>query len=458
MNFQFTKPNRREMMRQLMSLGAVAPMAVPLQAFGAAVSNPTDYKALVCIYLGGGNDHWNTMPPLDPASWAKFATYRDPYGFKQAEILKLNAPLTSQKGREVGLHPRLPFFKKLWDSKKLAIIPAVGPMNEPITRAEIASGAKLKPSAVGSHNDGESQWHTLGLEGSRYGWGGRLMDLLYSSNSSVLFSSVATGTYNAWGSGKSTQQFQISGNGIAVNLAGIEGASLYQSTAAPAELTKLYTSQSSNLLEQAYLDVAKRVVNGSDIAKKAFANTASFPAYPDRKHYLGNALQSISRLIDQRNLLGAKRQIFFVEVRGYDLHSGMADQHPGLLADLNNALEHFFGILQTQGLADKVVTFTTSEFGRKIIANGDGTDHAWSGTAFVMGDAVKGGDFYGKLPVVDVNGPDFFADPIDKVDIPQYSVEQYGATLASWFGVAQTDMEILFPNWKRFSPGTLGFL
>lgn len=458
MNYHFSKPSRRDLMRQLMSLGAVAPMAVPLQAFGAAVSNPTDYKALVCIYLGGGNDHWNTMPPLDQDSWTRFNTYRDPYGFNFNNILRINAPITSQKGRQVGFHPTMPFFKKLWDEKKLAVIPAVGPMNEPITRAEIASGTKIKPAAVGSHNDGESQWHTLGLEGSRYGWGGRLMDILASANSSTLFSSVATGMYNAFGSGNQTQQFQVSGNGIAINLAGIEGTNLFSSTSAPAELLKLYTSKSSNLLERAYIDVSERVTKGSDIAKQAFANTASIPAYPDRRHYLGNALQSIARLIDQRNLLGVKRQIFFVDVRGFDLHSGMGQQHPWLLADLNNALEHFSGILKDRGLSDKVVTFTTSEFGRKIIANGDGTDHAWSGTAFVMGDAVKGGDFYGRLPNLDINGPDFFADPNDKVDIPQYSVEQYGATLASWFGVADSELSVLFPKWKRFSPGTLGFL
>lgn len=457
MNFEFKNPSRRDLMRQLMSLGAVAPLAVPLQAMGAAVSNPTDYKALVCIYLAGGNDHWNTLTPLDPDSYKNYAKYRGDLATDSAKLLELK-PITDQKGRRAGLHPKLPFLKKLWDEKNLAIIPAIGPMNEPITRAEIANGTKIKPAAVGSHNDGESQWHTLGLEGSRYGWGGRLMDLLKSSNSSSLFSSVAAGLYSPWGSGQTTQQFQISGSGIAVNLAGIEGASLYQSTSAPAELRKLYTSASSNLLEAAYLDVAQRVTKGSDIAKKAFANTSSFTAYPNRKAFLGNALQSIARLIDQRDLLQAKRQIFYVDLRGFDLHSGLLQLHPELLGELNDALAHFFGLLKEKSLSDKVVTFTTTEFGRKIIANGDGTDHAWSGTAFVMGDAVNGGDYYGKLPVVDVNGPDFFADPTDKVDIPQYAVEQYGATLAKWFGVSNTDLSVLFPRLKRFSPETLPFL
>jgi uncharacterized protein (DUF1501 family) len=463
MSQDFKKATRRDLMKQMLSVSAVAPLTIQLQAMGAAVSNATDYKALICIYMGGGNDHWGTLSPFDQTNYNVYAKNRGGLARPKNELLRLT-PVTDQKGRESGLHPQLPYFKKLWDQKRLAIVPSVGVLEFPMVKSDYTVKGIAPPLANGSHSNGNDYWHTLNFEGTRFGWGGRIMDLVRSSNTSALFASVSAGHYNSWGIGPETMQYQVAANGLATNLGGTQGASLFGSPALPKELLKLYNIEGSGLMEKAYLDVTKRVTLSADIAKQAFQNTSNIGIFKGASERLGPSLNSIARMILQNQFLGVKRQIFFADFGQFDMHFELEKNHPPHLRDLNDSIEHLYTILDAAGLSNNVVTFTTSEFGRKMIPNGDGTDHGWAGTGFVIGGAVKGGDYYGGLQNPDVNGPDFIPRGIggDKVpvfdEIPRNSVEQYAATMARWFGVADQEMNVLFPRLSKFSPRYFNFL
>ena len=461
------KHSRREFLHRAAAfggLGAASPMALQLAASGAAAAPAaSDYKALVCIYLQGGNDHLAAFTPYDTTSYNALAALRAPLMLDRGSLLPLS-PLTAQSGRQIGMHPKFTRAKTLWDQKRLAVVSGVGPMTQPVTKAQLDSGAVPLPSGAASHNDGNSMFHALGIEGTRYGWGGRLLDLMASSNTSPLFASIAQGQNNPFGSGLTTMQFQTSERGVAENITGLGRTDLFGSKTAPAKLAAILAANPTNDLEAAYLEVINRVTSSAQAGAQAFANSQTIPTFtgPDtttgRDNVLGFRLQTVARLIQQHRTLGAKRQVYFIEMRGYDTHGGQVASLDRQYSQLDVAIGYFQGVLDTIGLANSVTTFTTSEFGRCITDNNSGTDHGWGSASMVFGGAVKGGDLYGRLPEIGLSSPDFRINGGAPSQIPTVSVEQLGATLGKWFGVTDTELNDVFPLLSRFTPRVLNLL
>jgi uncharacterized protein (DUF1501 family) len=485
---------RRQFLERATSLGAssVIPLRLQLAAAAAlgaasstaahAASNSGDgYKALVCVYLSGGNDHLNTLTPYDTTNYNRLATiYRPSMVEARAKLNPLylanGTSLLSQGGLNAALHPNLSRIAKIFNSnRKLAILNGVGTMTQPFTKADYNLGILNLPPGAASHNDGNSMFHTLGTEGARYGWGGRMLDTLSAFNGNSLFPSLGVGYYNAFGSGERTQQFTTDENADARNVEFVGKTSMFGSSTGPAELEAITREKSSNYLEDAHSDIYRRLLNGTTQIASAYAATTSVldgvfsrqtdmnDKSPDAKDWwqynsLGKQLRSVARLIKARqNLGGVKRQVFFCDLRGFDTHDALLTQHGALMSYLDRALSAFHEEMERQGVSDQVTLFTTSEFGRPLYSNGNGTDHGWGGTSFIMGGAVNGGQIYGDLAEMDVASNDYLANN-NSILIPKISVEQYGATLAKWMGVNDTDLNVLFPYLSRFSKRDLGFL
>jgi uncharacterized protein (DUF1501 family) len=474
-SFDTRSVTRRRLLQHIAGLGlgrSLAPLTVQLGAVAAALTATqsaaavNDYKALVCVYLDGGLDHLDALVPYDTTNYNRLASFRAGMMAPRDALLTLNG--ATQGGMSVAMNPELPRLRALYNSGRLAVVTGVGSLLQPTTKAGLRSGQAYPPGA-GSHNDGNAMFHTLGIEGTQYGWGGKVLDLFESANSGSLFTSLSIGRYNAFGSGLKTQQFQSNELAQAENIALLGGTSVFTSPQGPAALLAVLRQGTGNLLEDAVLGTAQRVMDGSTQLAAAFA-ASSVPDVFVRdgtdigRYYgdnsLGKQLRTVARAIQQRGMLGSpKRQIFFCDFGGFDTHGGTPTDR---LRFVDRALDWFHGEMVRQGLANQVTLFTTTEFGRTLKSNGDGTDHGWGGVTWVLGGAVKGGSLYGSLVDTDPKSAAWIghagSDDANVFQIPTLSTEQYGATLASWFGVSATDIATIFPNLNRFSPANLGFL
>jgi uncharacterized protein (DUF1501 family) len=456
--------SRRKLLHSLSSLGIAMPMALPIQAMAAAAKPAlNDYKAIVCLYLQGGNDHFNTLLPYDASNYGLLQKVRPGMIPKREELVPLS-PFVANGGREAAMSPHLPGMAQLFADQRLALVNQIGPLIEPVTRAGLLNGSVSRGAFPGSHNDGGSNVHALGLEGSRYGWGGKMLDLLLGQPSRTSFSSFAVGFPNVFGAGKLVHQISVDWLGFADEFPGIANQRLFGSASAPKILRSMQELRSGNLLEDAYQDNVERLFDSSAVAKSAFADSNHVPQIPGRSldNPTAAALRTTARLIDQqyrKNRFSAPRQVFFIAMGGFDNHGGLMDAHVSQLQRLNQSLKYFQDTLDSLGLANNVVTFTTSEFGRALAGNSNkGSDHGWGGVSLVMGGPVKGRNIYGGLPDMDERSGDFDPSGGGASSIPKISIEQFGATIARWFGVADSDMETLFPLLGRFSPRYLPFL
>lgn len=507
MSFVPSQASRREFLRRAAALsayGAAAPLTLGLGGIGSAAAQTAagDYKALVCVFMYGGNDTFNMVLPTDAASWASYAAVRtqapDPIALKLpgtpantgagggspdrlGGALAI-APVNTQS-RTFALHPLMSGVKELFDQKKLAILPNIGPLVRPTTKAQYKTDSFPKPAKLFSHNDQQSTWQTLRPEGATIGWGGRMGDLLASSNSMGVFTSVSASGTSAWLSGESVRQYQVANSG-AIRIGG-GGTSLYGSNVALAKMKSIMrTSRSSHLFEQDHAAVVARSIDAEVTLSGALpaANTAPYgtpglangAADPLLQYInvdggrstndLAQQLQVVARTIGARSALGARRQVFFVSIGGFDTHDSQNRNHANLMSKLSHGLAYFNSTLTAMGVAEQVTTFTGSDFGRTFTSNGDGTDHGWGAHHFVMGGAVKGGDLYGVFPQLGVSdGRGDWTSP-DQLGngslLPTSSVDQLGATLGRWFGATDAQMLDVFPNLANFdaSARNLGFM
>lgn len=356
----------------------------------------------------------------------------------------------------------------LFNAGKAAVQLNVGPLVAPLTRTQFRSPDKYsypRPPRLQSHNDQQSVWMSSSPEGATVGWGGRFADLAMSSNGNPLFSSVAIPGRSVFLVGNRAVGYQIGSDG-AVALDGINGPKarfFYGSTNTANTVNTLIRQSRSHMLENEYNRVTARSLDAYEQVRgtlDAAPITTVFPAGS-----LGAQLKTVARLIGGRNVSGAKRQVFFVSIGGFDHHDNLMGLHPGLMATVSDAMAAFYNATVELGVADKVTAFTASEFGRTLSSNGNGSDHGWGSHHLVVGGGVKGAAFYGTAPPVSVGNTDA---PEDQwhigggVLLPSTSVHQYSATLARWFGVADTEMDGVLPNLKNFNsaayPRYLGFL
>lgn len=450
---------------QLGVMGAAAPLAMELASASEAAAQAAsgdDYRALVCVFLYGGNDHANTLVPYDRRNHARYAAIRGNLAFRREllrdTVLEPRVPQTLTDDQRFALAPYCPRLKVLFDSGKMAIQLNVGSLITPLTLAEYNSPDRAKyplPPKLFSHNDQQSFWQALGSEGSTIGWGGRLGDLALSSNAQSLLTCISGSGNAVFVSGREALQYQIAPSG-AIPFRPVKRLP-WSTPAVSAALEQLVTRPSGHLFENELARLARRsmamegVVNG---ALDKVSLETSFDLVPG-ENPLADQLRIVARLIGARRELGSKRQVFFVSLDEFDHHNDLAPKHAKLMAQVDEAIAAFYMATVELGVASQVTTFTASDFGRTLASNSDGSDHGWGSHHFVVGGAVRGGRYYGTAPHMSVETDDQVGQ--GRL-LPSTAIDQYAATLASWFGVPDSEMATVLPNIGNFATRNLGFV
>lgn len=467
---------------QLALTGAALPTALNLAAIGeAAAFNATDYKALVCVFLFGGSDYANTVVTYDNASYDAYSLIRGGGAGRTAGGVALGqADLTPTlltpavplpDGRQYALHPAMGGLAGLFNSGAAAVQLNVGPLVVPLTRTQYSGGNRTLyplPPKLFSHNDQQSVWQSSSPEGSKVGWGGQIGDLALSSNGTSLFTCVSVTGNAVFLSGDSALSYQVSTGG-AVSINCVNQSQVYSSPTVKAAMVQLTQQASTHTLQNEYNRVTARAIGSASAINSAIAaypvTNAPFSSFPSGNS-LADQLRMVARLIAARDSLGAKRQVFFVSLGGFDLHDNLVAQQATLLGRVSDAMTSFHNAMVSLGVGDKVTAFTASDFGRTLSSNGDGSDHGWGSHHVVVGGAVRGQAFYGKAPPVSVGNSTTDANDQWHVGngrlLPGTSVDQYAATLARWFGVSDTELAGILPNLGHFGgsdyPLDLGFM
>jgi uncharacterized protein (DUF1501 family) len=437
--------------------GSAAPWAINLAAMGeaAAAGAPADYKALVCVFLYGGNDYGNTLAPYDGASYAKYQGMRPTLAYTQAQLAPtLLVPSVSLGGRQYALAPELAPLLAHFNAGKLGVMLNVGPLVQPTTKTQYTNASVPLPPKLFSHNDQQSVWQSSAPEGAAAGWGGRMGDLFVAGNGNATFTCVNVSGNAVFLSGSSAVQYQVSTAGP-VAFSGI-AAPLFGSAACSTALQSLVTAPRTHLFENEYSRVAKRSIDAGAVLTSALATAPALATPFPAGNALADQLKFVARMISTAAATNTKRQVFFVSIGGFDTHDGLAAIHPGLLTTVAGAMNAFYQATVELGVASQVTAFTASDFGRTLTAD-DGSDHGWGSMHFMLGGAVNGGRFYGTPPVVDNGGPD---DVGQGRLLPSTSVDQYAATLGKWFGIGDTDLLTVLPNLANYDvvQRNLGFV
>jgi uncharacterized protein (DUF1501 family) len=447
---------------QLRLIGAAAspdngPVAPP-----TAAAPQADYKALVCLFLAGGNDANNLVVPTDATTYAAYATGRGALSLPQASLLSVTP--RSSDGRTWGIHPAMSELRNLFNTGQFAVLANVGTLAYPMTKAQYLNGSVPRPSQLFSHNDQQVEWQSsIADKPFVTGWGGRLADLTNAFNSNNRISmSITLNGQNSFQVGKNIDQYAV-GTGGAIALTGT-GTGTSVNGLRTAALNDALALQNANLFETAFGGVTGSALGASSLISSVISGASPFATIFNGIPNTGLAqqLQMVARLVNVQQTLGLKRQIFFVRVGGWDLHDNQvvggnttSGAHATLLRDVSQSLNAFNSALTQIGAQNQVTTFTASDFGRTFDTNGDGSDHGWGSHHFIMGGAVRGGDIYGKMPDFTINGPN---DTGRGRWIPTTSVDEYAATLATWFGVSPTDLPVVLPNIGRVANPNLGFM
>ena len=449
---------RREFARRASALslaGVGAPWALNLAAIGeAAAQAATDYKALVCVFLYGGNDYGDTLIPYDLSNYNAYQTIRTgiarPRDTLAATALAPSVALPD--ARQMAFAPEFARLKTIFDAGKLGVLLNVGTLIQPTTLAQYNARSVPLPPKLFSHNDQQSVWQSSLPEGATSGWGGRMGDLFLGSNGNATFTCVNVSGNAVFMSGTQAVQYQVAASG-SVALRGAS-APLYGSQACADALRALVTAPRTHLLEAELTRVMSRAISANSTLTTALAGIAPLATPFTATNPLALQLQMVARMIAARDALSAKRQVFFVSLGGFDNHDFLAAQHPGLLTNVADAIGSFYDATVELGVANQVTTFTASDFGRTLASNGDGSDHGWGSHHVVVGGAVRGRSFYGQLPATAVNGPD---DVGQGRLLPTTSVDQLAATFASWMGVSATELAGVVPNIVNFNSKDIGF-
>ena len=427
----------------------------------AAAATTGDYKTLVCVFLYGGNDANNVLVPTSASDYAAYAAVRDSLALPSSSLLSLS-PIEAPAGdsRTWGMHPSLTKLRGMFNSGRAAVIGNVGPLVAPLTKDEYLNHTAAVPPQLFSHSDQTVHWQTsLPDQPAKTGWGGRAADLLKSLNENARISmSISVGGSNTFQVGNVVTQYQVSPDGpvgLSSYVPADQGSDA-SSNAVRALLGKSY----GNLFERGYRGIFQTALDSQELLSGALGGAPVITtAFPDSD--LGAQLKMVAQLVSVRETLGLRRQIFFCAAQGFDTHDGqvgadaLQGSHADLLTELDDALAAFDGAMTELAVADSVTTFTASDFGRTYQPNGNGSDHGWGNHHFVTGGAVRGGRFYGQMPTLAIGGPN---DAGEGRWIPTTSVDEYSATLARWFGVAQSDMNLVLPNLGRFASTDLGFM
>ena len=401
-----------------------------------------DHKALVCVFLYGGNDSYNLLVPTEVSDYQTYQSVRQNLAYPRETLLPITP--NSPQPYALGMPAEATSLHSLFTQNKLSVVANIGPMAQPITKSMLQNNASLLPPQLFSHNDQQSLWQSSTMNtSSRTGWGGRMADLIADTNDTLSMNLSLFGS-NLMQAGTVVQPFAISPDGPEAMVA-LDANQDWNSQRV--QVFQPLMQQAQHPLELAYANKIRSAEQNNqrilDALETVTPSTVTFPFGNE----LGEQLQMVASLIATQPLLGQRRQIYFVGMGGWDTHDAQAQLHPQLLGRLGDALKAFQDDLTARGISQNVVTFTLSEFGRTLTSNGDGTDHGWGGHQLVMGDAINGGDVLGQLPSLALNSDD---DIGDGRMIPTLSIEHMGHNLASWFGLSNNELDAVFPNASRF--------
>ena len=454
-----SKMNRRDF---IACSGAAAATfaATPGVAFAQAVGMPaafTDYRALVCVFMFGGNDSFNMLVPRSNAEYNVYQQSRQNLAVAQQDLLAIN-PIVSD-GVDYGLHPAMSGLRGLFDNGAAAFVNNVGPLIEPTTKDQFFNGSVALPPQLFSHNDQQDQWQSLkGNTQSATGWAGRMADLIRMN---VTDQQMATNASlfgsNLLQSADETVAYVMGPTGP-IDFIG------FSNSGDPADpgwlqreaFRRVVEAQYGSVYERGFADVQQRAIAAVDTVNTAI-NDPTLPAintvFPQSQ--LGTQMRTVAQLINARDNLQMNRQVFFVATGGFDSHDNQNDDQPGLLGGISEAMTAFYNAMVELGVSDQVTQFTQSDFGRTLTSNGDGTDHAWGGNQIIVGDAVLGQRLYGNYPLLQIGGDE---DVGGGRFIPSTSADQYAATLAKWWGIEDADLGVVAPHLNNFSVRDLGFM
>jgi uncharacterized protein (DUF1501 family) len=428
-----------------------------------------DYKALVCLFLFGGNDSWNMVVPTSTAEYNAYARSRgggtaSSLAIDRAALLPVTRVGQAAGDPSFGFHPSMTGVRDLFAAGRLAVLPNIGPLVRPTTKAQYQSAATTGhtlPPQLFSHNDQQDQWHSLrGRAVMRSGWAGRVADVLASRTADQqLALNVSLAGQTFFQAGEVARPYVSGSTGAATFTGfGTTGVAGGRRSSFEALLTASSGSSTNTMYERSFAAVQRRALQYADRVNAAIAAGPNFAALPNTGITLTplqTQLRTVAKMIASRSQLSMSRQIFFVSVGGFDQHDTLLADQPGLLTNVSSSIKMFSDAVAEIGLQDSVTLFTHSDFGRTLTSNGDGSDHAWGGVQLVAGGAVRGGRFYGDYPLLEIGSTlEIGGGRI----IPTVSADQYAATLASWFGVTDADLVKVAPSINNFATRNLGFL
>jgi len=447
--------------RNFLQLSASFGVLAGLRQFElAATPAQADYKALVCLFMFGGNDGHNLIVPLNPAQYSAYTTARSGLAIGQNQLLPVNDPVQGQ----FGLHYGIPELQALYNQGKMAVISNVGMLVQPTTFQNLSNVNFPLPTQLRSHSDQVSQMQTgYPNTGGNSGWGGRSADLMQALNASATFpTSVSLNGSAIFCAGVSTPLASLQpGNYLTQN-----GLSAYPAAAATAKATaqqQIAAADSGNAIINAANKVMADAIALSPLLQNASGGTPLTTVFPSTQ--IGNQLKDIARIINLRAQTGVGRQVFFCGLGGFDTHGSQSYTQYDLLQQVSKAVAAFYAATVEMGIADKVTTFTLSDFGRTLQPSGTGTDHGWGNHHLAIGGAVNGGKIYGQFPLMTAystigqanSTQQDFADNRGTM-LPRQGLSQYGATLAKWFGATDPQLDSVFPTLPNFQTRDLGFM
>lgn len=416
-----------------------------------------DYKALVCVLLSGGNDSFNMIIPRSTNEYNDYASVRTNQAIPLDDIRPINPNTTD--GREYGLHPSMVNLQSMFNDGKVAFINNVGTLIEPTSKSGVLDSTSNLPLGLLSHSDQVMHWQTaVPQDRVNQGWGGKMADILKSLNSDESVSmNISLGGNNVFQRGDSIVEYAINNEGGVAIQGWNNLAPFFQ--VMTEDVTDMLNREYEDIFKSSYQGVLKRSIQSNEVFNSAIENQEALSTNFSANR-LSQDLSMVAQSIKARNQLGAKRQIFFVDLGGFDNHDELLNNQSQLLEMIDTAFSEFYAATEELGVSECVTTYTISDFARTLTSNGNGTDHAWGGNAMVMGGAVKGKQLYGDYPEIRLNSD---LEIGGGIMIPTTAADQYFAELALWFGISPNDLSQILPNIGNFySVGSgsapLGFL
>lgn len=448
---------RRQFLKHSASLallgGGAAAVNGKLSLISSALAAPDDYtglpgyKALVCIYLDGGSDSFNMFVPYQQGRYNEYRRARGSLSISRNSLL-------SDSAGQIGFHPNLPGIRDSYNARNLAVVRNVGNLFVPVTPAQYRNNPSRVPVDLFAHNSQKEQVQKslssrpVGLVSA--GWGGRMADMLQAANQgTALPPTFSVSNANFFLPGLDTSPISVNPlNGPSL-LRFLDPTSRSNNAARGRAMEQILALSSNHAMENFAAESFRNARDSSRVLSSVVDSSPDFGPV-DANNRLDVQLRMIARLIAGRSQMGARRQLFFARLGGWDTHKNQVPRLNNLTAQLDAALVNFQQALASLGVEDDVTTFTSSEFGRTLTINGSGSDHAWGGHYLVMGGSVNGGQLYGEWPEYALGGSD---DIGNGRIIPQMSLNQFGAAMGSWMGLSNSDLLDIFPDLDRFDNG-----